>query len=78
MAVKSQPDSAKAHYELARTLIQLKHLEPARTHLEKAVALDPNHGPAYLLLGSVNYRLGAIAAAEQNTKKGERLVHRRQ
>jgi tetratricopeptide (TPR) repeat protein len=77
-ASKAQPDSAKAHYELARTLIQMKRLESARTHLERAVALEPEHGPAHLLLGNVHYRLGAVEAAEKHMKIGQGLAAGRQ
>jgi tetratricopeptide (TPR) repeat protein len=73
-AVEALPRSAKAHFELARTLVQLGRLEAAAAHLNAAVTIDPNNGPAQLLLGKVYFRLGRIAEAESHTQIGEKLM----
>jgi len=68
---RAQP-SARALAERGRALSQLERLGDAASALEKAVALDPRHWTAHLLLGKVYQRLGRLAEAERHLKLGER------
>jgi len=67
-AVERMPRSAMAFAELARAENQLDQLDSARQHLEQALALAPNYGPAHLLAGHVYQRLGQAEKAARHLK----------
>ncbi len=77
-AVDEQPGSARAHFELARTLVQLDLLEEAAKHLGQAVSIDPNDGPSHLLLGKVEFRLGRAAEGARQMEIGQKLTEPQQ
>jgi Tfp pilus assembly protein PilF len=64
---KAQP-SARAFTELGRALLALDRLEDAAARLERALALDPRHAQAHLLLAKAYQRLGRTADAERHSK----------
>ncbi len=70
-AVTALPMSARSHFELAKALSQLNRLEPAAANLEKALALEPSHWAAHLLLGKLYYRLGRPKDGERHTRIGQ-------
>ena len=59
------PDSAEAHYLLARVRFELGRSYPALDALRLADRLRPNHGPQRLLLGQIYSRLGRTDEAEE-------------
>ena len=69
-ALKDFADSARHRFELGRVLAQLDQLEAAVTHLERAVAVDPRHWAAHLLLGKTYLRLGKVEQAEPHLRIG--------
>jgi tetratricopeptide (TPR) repeat protein len=46
-----KPDNALVHFDLGYALMSMQKLPDAKAEYEKAVALDPKMGPAYLNLG---------------------------
>jgi Flp pilus assembly protein TadD len=74
LAVRARPDSARARFELARTLTQFGRLNDAADQLVGALNLDPNLGPAHLLLGKVYFRLGRSAEGQRHTEIGQKLI----
>jgi tetratricopeptide (TPR) repeat protein len=44
---------------------RVQNAEVIKTHVEKALQLDPNHGPSWHLLGRLNYRLSNLNVAER-------------
>ena len=73
-AVKARPGSARANFELARTMVQFGQLAEAAGHLKEAVRLDPSYTAAHLLLGRVYFRLGRVAEGERQTQIGRQLA----
>ena len=69
--VRAQP-SARALAETGRALSQLDRTAEAAAALEKALALDPRHWTAHLLLGKAYLRLGRAAEAEPHLRLGEK------
>lgn len=45
-AVKLRPDSLLAHYNLGFALLELGRFDESRTHIDLALAIDPNYAPA--------------------------------
>ena len=58
------PDNADLEHDLGLTLIHLNQVSAALPHLDRAVRLDPNHGPAHLNRGKALERLGRPGFAE--------------
>src|ERR1700690_1202506 len=46
-----KPDDARVHFDLGYAWMSLQKLADAKSEYEKAIALDPKMGPAYLNLG---------------------------
>jgi Flp pilus assembly protein TadD len=65
------PGSVRPGVELGRALLHLNRLEPAVTHLERAVELDPRNWGARLLLGKAYLQSGRKAEGEQQVKLGQ-------
>lgn len=57
-AARLMPDNADLEHDLGLTLIHLNQVSAALPHLDRAVLLDPNHGPAHLNRGKVLERIG--------------------
>jgi len=72
-AANARPDSARAHFELARIFVQKERLDEAVARLRQALTLDPTYGAAHLLLGRVYFRQGRVAEGEQETQAGQKL-----
>jgi len=72
-AASARPDSPRAHFELARILVQYSRLDEAVARLKRAVTLDPAYGAAHLLLGRVYFRQGLVAEGERETQTGQKL-----
>lgn len=64
-ALRRNDLSAEAHFQMGRALFQLEKLNDALDHLERAVQLKPNAGPARLLLARLYRRLGREADARR-------------
>jgi tetratricopeptide (TPR) repeat protein len=64
-ALAVTPDSAHLHFSLAETLMEQGIGNRARSHLEKVIRLEPQHGPAW-------YRLGQVYEHKQ---KSRRAIH---
>ncbi len=62
-ALRSLPNAAIVHSNLATAHFQLGRLASAATHYDRAVALDPDYFTAWFNLGRVRARLGEAAAA---------------
>ncbi len=60
-AAGAHPRSARARFEHARALVAESRLERAVAELKQALALDPGHEPARLLLAKLERRLTAPA-----------------
>ena len=56
-ALRKSPNSAKAHFELGRVLLQLERFEAAKTPLLRAVELNPDLPRSHYFLGNVYQRL---------------------
>jgi tetratricopeptide (TPR) repeat protein len=76
-AVKIQPQSPAARYELGRALFLLKRFDEAKPELEEAVKLDPENSSHHYLLGRVYARLGESERASAQFKMTEELMRRR-
>ena len=57
------PDDYRSHTMLAARYIDLGQVELARTHLEEAMALEPDHPEAHFNLGSLLYAEGDSTGA---------------
>lgn len=54
-AVKANPQTALPHYKIGLLYKRSKNLEVAQEEFTKAIAVDPNYGPAYKELGELYY-----------------------
>ncbi|HEU4365215.1 MAG TPA: tetratricopeptide repeat protein [Candidatus Krumholzibacteria bacterium] len=61
-------------YHLASVLAQVDRREEALAQYERAVALEPRYGPAWLGLGETAYGLGNYARAVEALKRGYALM----
>lgn len=52
-AVRSNPDSAKAHMQLGTALISTNNLQEAEAELEKAIEIEPDYAEAWVNLGGL-------------------------
>lgn len=68
-----RPGDCEARYWRARCLSGAGKEREATTLLEAIAADNPSYGPALLLLGTVNYRLGDMPAAERWLRRGLRF-----
>ena len=57
-AIKSTPDFALLHYNLALTYVRTGKLDDARKALQESLYLNPNHGSSHYLLSSIYQQLG--------------------
>jgi tetratricopeptide (TPR) repeat protein len=73
-AVRIQPDSAPARYELGRAQFGTGNLEAARVQLEQAVRLDPQNSSGHYLLGRIYKRTGKSEQAAAQFKLTEQLI----
>ncbi len=60
-----QPNSAEAHYLLARCYLEMKLYKETRLELTRVIEIDRNYAAAHSLLGMLLDRLGEHAKAEQ-------------
>lgn len=75
-AVQMAPQSASAHYELARAELSLGRLEPAKKDVEESVKLDQSNSASHYLLGRIYKRLGQSEQADAEFKLTEQLIRR--
>jgi tetratricopeptide (TPR) repeat protein len=66
-AIDAGSKSAFVYYGYANLQYDRGKMKSAREHVEKAIELDPLHGPARHLLGRITYEAG-------DEKEGERLM----
>jgi tetratricopeptide (TPR) repeat protein len=62
--------SAEAQFNLANSLAERGKLDEAATAYQQAIALQPNHGHAYINLGMMLRKLGHLEAAVQSYRRG--------
>jgi hypothetical protein len=72
-AVETEPRSYRLRLALASFLLRLERLEAADATLEVAAELSPENPLPYFLLGSIAYRQGHIAEAEDDWHLAHRL-----
>jgi tetratricopeptide (TPR) repeat protein len=68
-SVRTSPESAKAHYNLAWVSIEHSRLAPALEEYNRATRIYPKYFDAWAGKGLVEQRLGLLAAAEQSYAK---------
>jgi len=76
-AIKLNPRSYSAHYDLALAYLKQKKPRLARRELEQAVALDPKQGDAAYNLGIVLLELGQPATAVVHLRRAHELTPER-
>ncbi len=72
-AVRTAPDSAKAHYNWARDLIAQRRLDEASIHLRRSVAIYPDWVASQANLGSALALTGKLAEASTHLALAARL-----
>ncbi|MBI3404896.1 MAG: tetratricopeptide repeat protein [Acidobacteria bacterium] len=65
MAAQNAPGNPQVHYYLGLVYMRMKDAEHARTSLDKAIQLNPNHGPALAALGSLLFSQNDIPGTVQ-------------
>jgi tetratricopeptide (TPR) repeat protein len=73
-ALKIEPDSPPAHYELGRALFLLGRLQDSLSQLREAIRLDPDNSSPHYLLGRVYSRMGKTELAAEQFKMTEGLI----
>ncbi|MBN8504991.1 MAG: tetratricopeptide repeat protein [Burkholderiales bacterium] len=68
-AIQLDPKAARARIDLAETLARKGSAAAALPLLQEAIALDGQHKGALLLLGQLQYQLGAPAEAEKALRR---------
>lgn len=71
---EKKDDRFLMRYHLAGVLVQVDRREEALAEYERAVALEPRYGPAWLGLGETAYGLGKHARAAEALKRGYALT----
>jgi tetratricopeptide (TPR) repeat protein len=71
---EKKDDRFLMRYHLASVLVQVDRREEALAEYERAVALEPRYGPAWLGLGETAYGLGRYARAAEALKRGYALM----
>lgn len=66
--------SAEAQFNLANSLAEGGKLDEAATAYQQAIALQPNHGHAYINLGMMLRKLGDLEAAVQSYRRGIEII----
>jgi tetratricopeptide (TPR) repeat protein len=67
-AIDAGSTDAEARYRLASSLVQLNRPDEALAHLEAAIAVNPSHGEARLLFGTLLSSNGRYAEAERELR----------
>lgn len=70
----ARTDSPRAHFEVARMLVQSNRLDEALSRLEQAIALHPSYAAAHLLLGKVYFRLDRMDDGDREIAIAERIM----
>ncbi len=65
-AIRAEPDSASAHYNLANSYLDLKQYDQAISEYREAITYDPTHIKAQNNLGYVLEKTGDLEAAAQS------------
>jgi tetratricopeptide (TPR) repeat protein len=52
-SLEMNPESAEAHYELARTLAATGKWDLAAPHVQRAIALNPDYAGPHALMGNI-------------------------
>jgi tetratricopeptide (TPR) repeat protein len=73
-ASEIDPQSAKVHYQLAKTYFDLNRLAEALREAEKAAQLEPDGSSNHYLLGRIYQRSGKKDLADRQFKLTERLI----
>jgi len=71
--VKLDANSAPAHYNKGRVLLDLRRDQDAKPELETAVRLDPHYAEPWYLLGLIEKSAGRPTAAVQALRKSAEL-----
>ena len=71
--VRSDPDSAAAHYYLALSLSDQKRLDEAREEFLQVLRIDPRHADACFEMAGISVKDGDYPAALSWAKRGLRL-----
>ncbi len=71
-AVRLDPNSAPAHYNKGRVLLDLRRNAEAKPELEAATRLEPQYGEAWYLLGLIEKAAGNAAASVQMLQESRR------
>lgn len=69
-AASCHPNNPMGHVNFANSLVEDGELSLAREHLEKALALEPDHAEAHQGLACVYDKLGDEVSAELHRRKG--------
>jgi tetratricopeptide (TPR) repeat protein len=72
-AVNLDPNSAPAHYNKGRVLLDLRRYPDAKPELANAVHLDPQYAEPWYLLGLIEKAAGNAAAAVEALQKSAEL-----
>lgn len=73
-ALKLAPDQAEPHFTMGWLLMEQGQLQAAFPHLQKAVRLNPSHGPAWLRLAQLHDRFGHRRQAAQAYRQATALL----
>jgi tetratricopeptide (TPR) repeat protein len=52
-SLELRPESAEAHYELARTFSALGKWDPAEAHVRRAIELNPDYAGPHVLMANI-------------------------
>lgn len=72
--LETGPDSALLRFSIGSTYLKEKELDPAQTHLAKAVELDPEFSAAWKLYGKTLQQNGETDLAEAALTKGIKVA----
>jgi Fe-S cluster biosynthesis and repair protein YggX len=74
---EADPSNELGHFSLGKALFDVGNLAEASKSFQRVIALNPNIGKVYQLLGQAQLQLGHRDLAIETLKNGARIAHQR-